>query len=209
MRRLSGFVLAGAILLLPAFSQGHGAAYAQAASALTFDGDTALWSISIKPDKTADFEQIWESGSVAESGFVDPDPVLVDGKRVRAWFAPGHGEAMATRIAHRVARAKRVVRVSSPVVTSGPILGALAEAVSDGKVDVTSYYAKGKLVRKVPIEELMDTLIYEVELMAKEKEAEGNGEDALPHNNGGWESLSPEAGQSSTLGKEIPVLPRR
>jgi phosphatidylserine/phosphatidylglycerophosphate/cardiolipin synthase-like enzyme len=86
---------------------------------------------------TRDFEQIWESGSVAASGFVDPDPVRVDGKRVRAWFAPGHGEAMATRIAHRIARAKRRVRVSSPVITSGPILGALAETVSDGKVDVS------------------------------------------------------------------------
>jgi phosphatidylserine/phosphatidylglycerophosphate/cardiolipin synthase-like enzyme len=43
---------------------------------------------------------------------------------------------MATRIAHRVARAKKRVRVSSPVLTSGPILGALAEAVSDSKVDI-------------------------------------------------------------------------
>ena len=25
---------------------------------LTFDGDTALWTMAIKPDKTADFEQI-------------------------------------------------------------------------------------------------------------------------------------------------------
>ena len=85
---------------------------------------------------TTDFEQIWQSGDVAESGFVDPDPIRVDGVRTRAWFAPGHGEAMATRIAHRIAKAKRLVRVSSPVITSGPILGALAEAVSDGKVDV-------------------------------------------------------------------------
>jgi hypothetical protein len=45
-------------MLLPAFSQGHGAAYAQAAQTLTFDGDIALWSVSIKPDKTADFEQV-------------------------------------------------------------------------------------------------------------------------------------------------------
>jgi hypothetical protein len=58
MRRLSGLLLAGAIMLLPAFSQGHGGVRAQAAPALTFEGDTALWSISIKPDKTADFEQI-------------------------------------------------------------------------------------------------------------------------------------------------------
>ena len=58
MQRLSGLLLAGAIMLLPAFSQGHGTAHAQAAQALTFDGDAALWSIAIKPDKTADFEQV-------------------------------------------------------------------------------------------------------------------------------------------------------
>jgi phosphatidylserine/phosphatidylglycerophosphate/cardiolipin synthase-like enzyme len=83
-----------------------------------------------------DFEQLWSTGSVQESGFVDPNPIRVGETRVRAWFSPGHGEAMATRIAHRVARAKSRIRVSSPVLTSGPILGALAEAVSDGKVDI-------------------------------------------------------------------------
>ncbi len=49
-------ILGGAIMLLPAFSQDHGTANAQ--DVLTFDGDTALWSITIKPDKTADFEQV-------------------------------------------------------------------------------------------------------------------------------------------------------
>jgi hypothetical protein len=59
MRRLSGVVLAGALLLLPAvFSVGDGTLHAQAAQALTFDGDSALWSVTIKPDKTADFEMI-------------------------------------------------------------------------------------------------------------------------------------------------------
>jgi len=85
---------------------------------------------------STDFEQLWSTGDVAQSGFVDPNPIKVDGKRVRAWFAPGRGEAMAIRIAHRIARAKTRIRVSSPVLTSAPILGALAEAVSDGKVDI-------------------------------------------------------------------------
>ena len=85
---------------------------------------------------TKDFDQLWGTGVVAESGFVDPDPMDVDGRRTRAWFSPGHGEALATRIAHRVKKARRRIRVCSPVVTSGPILGALAECVSDGKVDV-------------------------------------------------------------------------
>ncbi|MGH9255695.1 MAG: hypothetical protein ACRD3C_14135 [Vicinamibacterales bacterium] len=57
MRRVSGLLLAGAIMLLPAFSQGHGGVRAQA-SALTFDGDTAILTVTIKPDKTAAFEQI-------------------------------------------------------------------------------------------------------------------------------------------------------
>jgi phosphatidylserine/phosphatidylglycerophosphate/cardiolipin synthase-like enzyme len=83
-----------------------------------------------------DFEQLWSTGNVAESGFVDPNPIRVEGKRVRTWFSPGHGEAMATRIAHRIKRAKSRIRVSSPVITSGPVLGALAETISDGKVDV-------------------------------------------------------------------------
>ena len=60
MRRLSGLLVAGAIMLLPAFSQGHGTAHAQAAPAqkLTFQGDIALVRIAIKPDKTGDFEQV-------------------------------------------------------------------------------------------------------------------------------------------------------
>ena len=57
MRRLSGLLLAGAIMLLPAFSQGHGGVSAQG-QALTFDGDTAIVTVAIKPDKTAEFEQI-------------------------------------------------------------------------------------------------------------------------------------------------------
>jgi len=58
MRRLSGLLLAGALMLLPAFSQGHDGAHAQAAPTFTFDGDVALWTLAIKPDKTADFETI-------------------------------------------------------------------------------------------------------------------------------------------------------
>lgn len=58
-RILSGMLLAGLLLVVPALSQGHaGAQEAQAPPKLTFEGDTALWTVAIKPDKTADFEQI-------------------------------------------------------------------------------------------------------------------------------------------------------
>ena len=58
MRRLSGVLLAGAILLLPALSQNALAAQQAAPQKFTMEGDLALWSVSIRPDKTADYEQI-------------------------------------------------------------------------------------------------------------------------------------------------------
>jgi hypothetical protein len=67
MRRLSGFLLAGALLMLPAF-HGDGALNAQDAAkpnTLTFDGDTAILTVAIKPDKTADFEQIMKDVGAA------------------------------------------------------------------------------------------------------------------------------------------------
>jgi hypothetical protein len=39
---------------------------------LTFDGDTALWTVAIKPDKTADFEQIMSKMRVALLKSDDP-----------------------------------------------------------------------------------------------------------------------------------------
>jgi hypothetical protein len=63
MRRLSGCLLAGALLLLPAF-HGDGGLNAQSKE-LTFDGDTAIITVAIRPDKTADFEQIMKDVGVA------------------------------------------------------------------------------------------------------------------------------------------------
>jgi hypothetical protein len=39
---------------------------------LTFDGDTALWTMAIKPDKTADFEQIMTKMRAALMKSADP-----------------------------------------------------------------------------------------------------------------------------------------
>jgi phosphatidylserine/phosphatidylglycerophosphate/cardiolipin synthase-like enzyme len=79
-----------------------------------------------------DFEQLWTTREVARSGKVDTAPV--DG--IRAWFCPGRGEKLAHRIAKAIGSARRRVRVASPVISSAPILGTLAEVASDGKVDV-------------------------------------------------------------------------
>ena len=85
---------------------------------------------------TQDFEQLWETRRVERSGKVDSSPVVVDGHEVRPWFSPKRGERLAQRIAAAIGHARERVRIASPVITSGPILGTLAEVVADGQVDV-------------------------------------------------------------------------
>ncbi len=82
------------------------------------------------------FGQLWESGSVEGSGDVDPRPEDVGGARVRAWFCPEHGDALSHRVAKHIGKARRRVRIASPVLTSGPILGTLVEVVNESRCDV-------------------------------------------------------------------------
>ncbi len=83
-----------------------------------------------------DFEQLWRSRTVAGTGDVDPDAIKIGAPSVRSWFCPEHGPDLANRIARAIGRARMRVRIASPVITSGPILGTLAETAADGKVDV-------------------------------------------------------------------------
>jgi phosphatidylserine/phosphatidylglycerophosphate/cardiolipin synthase-like enzyme len=85
---------------------------------------------------TLNFEELWGSGVVEESGKVEPRPVHVDGIEVRPWFCPGFGDALSHRIAKAIGRAKRRVRICSPVITAAPILATVAQVIADGKVDV-------------------------------------------------------------------------
>src|SRR4029453_1283796 len=82
---------------------------------------------------TLDFEQLWESGNVEGTGTVEPRPVRVDGVEIRPWFCPGFGDALSHRIAKMIGRAKRRVRICSPVLTAAPVLATLAQAIADGK----------------------------------------------------------------------------
>jgi phosphatidylserine/phosphatidylglycerophosphate/cardiolipin synthase-like enzyme len=80
----------------------------------------------------ADFEQLWTTRDVAQTGRIQTAPV--DG--IRAWFCPGRGNRLAHRIAKAIGSAQRRVRIASPVISSAPILGTLAQVASDGKVDL-------------------------------------------------------------------------
>jgi phosphatidylserine/phosphatidylglycerophosphate/cardiolipin synthase-like enzyme len=84
---------------------------------------------------TLTFDQLWESGQVAHTGS-DPRPVGVNGMQVRPWFCPEQGEALSHRVAKHIGKAKKRVRIASPVLTSGPILATLVEVVNERRCDV-------------------------------------------------------------------------
>ncbi len=58
------------------------------------------------------------------------------GMRARAWFTPGHGGELSQAIATAIGRARRRVRIASPVLTSGPVLATLAELGQSHRIDV-------------------------------------------------------------------------
>ena len=82
------------------------------------------------------FDELWRSRDVSASGQEEPRTVDLDGRQARAWFTPGHGEELSQQIARAIGRARERVRIASPVITAGPILGTLAEVAAEQRVDL-------------------------------------------------------------------------
>ena len=77
------------------------------------------------------FEELWRSGQVDGTGdFEAPRGPI------RPWFCPGRGEELSERIAAEIRRARRRIRIASPVITTSPVIAQLAHVVSDGRCDV-------------------------------------------------------------------------
>ncbi len=86
---------------------------------------------------TLDLDELWKRGTVEHTGHVQPRPVTVDGgTEVRPWFTPEYGDALSHRVAKFLGRARRRIRIASPVLTSGPILATLVEVVNERRCDV-------------------------------------------------------------------------
>jgi len=113
---------------------------------------------------------------------------------------------------------KRLGHIRTPLNVS--VLGCVVNGIGEGKEadigiaggeGVGILFKKGKLLRKVPSEELMETLIQEVELLAKEKAAEETDDTPPAHGNGG-STPSPHHSaneSSSSLTRDLPVLPQK
>ncbi|HYM50273.1 MAG TPA: phospholipase D-like domain-containing protein [Candidatus Limnocylindrales bacterium] len=96
------------------------------------------------------FEELWSTGRVEISGKYDlPLVDLVDRQcgpvRARVYFSPGRGRRMAHLIADRLAHARRRIRLCSPVISDGPILGTLAEMVAHPHPDFKGVYDRTQM----------------------------------------------------------------
>jgi phosphatidylserine/phosphatidylglycerophosphate/cardiolipin synthase-like enzyme len=102
----------------------------------TLDSWTREENVIVTVDYARNFAQLWDRGDVDGTGAFDAPVVDVGHARVRAWFSPGRGPELSAQIAKRLGAARRRVRIASPVLTAGPILGTLNELLAEQRVDV-------------------------------------------------------------------------
>jgi phosphatidylserine/phosphatidylglycerophosphate/cardiolipin synthase-like enzyme len=98
-------------------------------------------SNEIAKDYAQNFEELWERPVVAASGRISsPWSTLADATQVRPYFCPGRSLKMVHAMARSLSSARKRIRICSPVITSGPILGTLAEICEHPGIDIGGVY---------------------------------------------------------------------
>ena len=105
-------------------------------------------SANLAAEYLRNFEELWSSGRVETSGKYELASVnaTYEGSPVQArvLFSPGRGRRMAQLIAMRLGHARRRIRLCSPVITAGPVLGTLADMVKK-HVDFKGVYDRTQM----------------------------------------------------------------
>ncbi|MFT3698770.1 MAG: phospholipase D-like domain-containing protein [Kofleriaceae bacterium] len=92
-----------------------------------------MHSAELASHYTQDFEDLWKSGNIAKSGDNDYAQLVVGDTTVEVGFAPGDGSAVASMFVDAIKGAGTgTVWVSTMVLSSGPILGALSDFLKVG-----------------------------------------------------------------------------
>ncbi len=93
---------------------------------------------------THDFEDLWQTQLLDDTGSFDTDPVTLSYNGAPAaahvLFSPGRGPAIDDEVALRVARARRRVRICSMLLNSSALLAALGDLLHAGRVLVSGIY---------------------------------------------------------------------
>ena len=127
-----------------------------------------------------DFDQLWETRDVERTGFVDPRW----DHGVRVWFTPGHGEDTSARIAKLIRRAKRRVRICSPLITTGPVLGSLAQVIADGHVDVAGCVDSTQVRDVIHQWRMNENVSWKLPLLRQVIAGPFTGKESTPYGNG-------------------------
>jgi phosphatidylserine/phosphatidylglycerophosphate/cardiolipin synthase-like enzyme len=108
-----------------------------------------LPSMGLAAEYARNFQELWATTRVETSGKYDLGAVNVPyggaSVRTQVLFSPGRGQKMAHLIADRIAHASRRIRLCSPVITAGPILGTLAELAAKPRVDFKGVYDRTQM----------------------------------------------------------------
>ncbi|HVD01548.1 MAG TPA: phospholipase D-like domain-containing protein [Candidatus Dormibacteraeota bacterium] len=102
-------------------------------------------SPELAKDFQEDFEYLWSAKEVAGSGKFSAPWITLPGFRLRPFFSPGRGQKMSHEIAHRISIASRRVRIASPVLTSGPVLGTLTELIKTPRCGISGVYDRTQM----------------------------------------------------------------
>ncbi|HEY9288542.1 MAG TPA: phospholipase D-like domain-containing protein [Candidatus Dormibacteraeota bacterium] len=108
-----------------------------------------LPSPALAREYAKNFSELWDGGQVEGTGKYDLPGVSVPASygsiKARLFFSPGRGPRMGHEIAMRLAHAKRRIRICSPVITSGVVLGTLADLVGHAPADFKGVYDRTQM----------------------------------------------------------------
>ncbi len=96
-----------------------------------------------------DFDDLWTTETIENTGTFDPSPVTLSyggaPATVRVFFAPGRGLQIDDVVARHVVAAARRVRICSMLLNSSALLNALLRLLKDGTVAVDGVYDKTQM----------------------------------------------------------------
>src|SRR4029077_19638201 len=98
-------------------------------------------SADIAASYLANFQELWQKPVVATSGRISAGcSALPDATDVGPYSGPGGADKLVHAMSRSISTAQKRIRICSPVITSGPILGTLAEVVAHPGVDIAGVY---------------------------------------------------------------------
>jgi phosphatidylserine/phosphatidylglycerophosphate/cardiolipin synthase-like enzyme len=108
-----------------------------------------LPSTALAAEYARNFEELWTTGRVESTGKYDlagvPVPSADGPVKAHVLFSPGRGRQMAHVIADRIAHARRRIRVCSPVITAGVVLGTLGDLARSSHPDFKGVYDRTQM----------------------------------------------------------------